>query len=420
MMSHERIEADYLIETALAPTQAAEIMAGEQSSGTFVPVPGETPELKARASARIEAVQVVGEVGAPSLPSARMPREKNARFVQAHVTLSWPLENLGPSLPNLMATVAGNLFELKQLSGVRLLDIRLPHVFAGAYAGPQFSVEGTRRLAGVEGRPLLGTIVKPSVGMGPAETAALVKALALAGVDFIKDDELQSDGPHCPFDERVRAVMAVINDVAQRTGKKVMYAFNLTGELDQMKHRHDLVLHSGGTCVMAGVNSVGLVGMIELRRHAALPIHAHRNGWGYLTRHPVLGWSYVAWQKLWRLAGADHMHVNGLRNKFAEEDESVIRSARECLTPIFADKPCIAMPVFASGQSARQAPDTYRELSSTDLIFLAGGGIMAHPGGPAEGLASLREGWEAAMANVPLDVYARDHRALAQAMETYR
>ena len=67
---------------------------------------------------------------------------------------------------------------------------------------------------------------------------------------------------------------------------------------------------------MVSLNSVGLVGMIELGRFSQLPIHAHRNGWGYLSRHPLLGWSYVAYQKLWRLAGVDHMHVNGLQNKF--------------------------------------------------------------------------------------------------------
>ena len=86
---------------------------------------------------------------------------------------------------------------------------------------------------------------------------------------------------------------------------------------------------------MASLNSVGVVGMIALGRHARLPIHAHRNGWGYLSRHPALGWSYVAWQKIWRLAGADHMHVNGLANKFSESDESVTESARACLTPMF-------------------------------------------------------------------------------------
>lgn len=417
MASPVRIEADYLIETAYDPRVAAEAMAGEQSSGTFVAVPGETPELKERSAARIEALEVIGEAAEPSLPGAGRPQEGQPAICRARVTLSWPLENIGPSLPNLVATVAGNLFELKQFSGLRLTAIRLPSAFAQAYGGPKFGVSGTRRLAGVEGRPIVGTIIKPSVGFGPEETADLVRQLCEAGIDFIKDDELQSDGPYCPFDERVRAVMRVINDHAARTGRKVMFAFNLTGELDQMRRRHDLVLREGGTCVMASLNSVGLVGMIELGRFSALPIHAHRNGWGYLSRAPMLGWSYVAWQKIWRLAGADHLHVNGLSNKFSEPDESVIASARECLTSMFEDKPCIAMPVFSSGQSARQVPGTYAALGSTDLIFAAGGGIMAHPDGPAAGVASLREAWEAAMAGVPLAEYGRDHAALARALE---
>ncbi len=420
MTEPTRIEADYLIETAYDPRAAAEAMAGEQSSGTFVPIPGETPELKERSAARIESLELVEEVREPSLPGAGRPKGQDEPvYRRARVTLSWPLDNMGPSLPNLMATVAGNLFELKQFSGLRLLDMRLPAAFAGAYGGPKFGIAGTRRLAGVEERPIIGTIIKPSVGFGPEETAALTRTLCEAGIDFIKDDELQSDGPHCPFDERVRAVMRVVNEHADRTGKKVMYAFNLTGELDQMRRRHDLVRDLGGTCIMASLNSVGLVGMVELGRFTELPIHAHRNGWGYLSREPMLGWSYVAWQKIWRLAGADHMHVNGLSNKFCEEDESVVASARACLTPMFAQKPCIAMPVFSSGQSAKQAPGTYAALGTTDLIFAAGGGIMAHPDGPAAGVASLREAWEAATARVPLPEYAKDRPALARALEAY-
>ena len=220
--------------------------------------------------------------------------------------------------------------------------------------GPQFGVAGTRRLTGVSGRPLIGTIIKPSVGLGPAETAALV-ADAVRGRHRLHQGRRAAGrtAPHCPFDARVRAVMRVDRTThADRTGKKVMFAFNLTGEIDEMRRRHDLVLAHGGTCVMASLNSVGLVGMVELGRHTQLPIHAHRNGWGALTRHPALGWSTTSpWQKLWRLAGADHMHVNGLGNKFSETDDSVIASARSALTPMFAHKPCIAMPVFSSGQT---------------------------------------------------------------------
>jgi ribulose-bisphosphate carboxylase large chain len=417
-MPSSRIEADYLLETAGDPSRVAELMAGEQSSGTFVAVPGETEDVKARVAAQVARLRLVDEVvTSPSLPSARVKLESGTRFRRVHLTLSWPLDTLGPSLPNLLATIAGNLFELNPVTGLRLLDIRLPEQFATAYPGPRFGVSGTRRLAGVEGRPLIGTIIKPSVGLGPEQTAALVGELCHAGIDFIKDDELQSDGPACPFDRRVEAVMRVINDHAQRSGKKVMYAFNLTGDLEQMRRRHDTLVKHGATCLMASLNSVGLVGMLELARFSQLPIHAHRNGWGYLSRHPLLGWSYIAWQKIWRLAGADHMHVNGVDNKFAESDQSCLESARACLTPMFDDKPCTVMPVFSSAQSPRQAPATYHGLGSADLIVTAGGGIMAHPLGTAAGVGAMQEAWQAALAGIPLAEFARTRPNLLSALE---
>jgi ribulose-bisphosphate carboxylase large chain len=397
----QRIEAVYHLETSADPEKTAAMIAGEQSSGTFVVIPGEDEALKARAAAQYDI-------------SPMEPRtDSDAK--RYRLRLSWPLDNIGPSLPNLMATVAGNLYELKPVRSLRLVDITLPPAFAHAYPGPAFGIEGTRRLSGVTHGPLIGTIIKPSVGLSAQDTANIVAQLCEAGVDFIKDDELQADGPACPFNERVTLSMAVIRAHAERTGKQVMYAFNLTGEIDEMKRRHDLVQQLGGTAVMLSLNSVGMAGFNAFRRHAQLPIHAHRNGWGYVQS----GWSYPAWKKLWRLAGVDHMHVNGIANKFQEDDDSVIASARACLTPMFDDKPCTVMPVFSSGQTIRQAAPTWERLQSTDLIFLAGGGLFAHPGGITAGVNALRQSWEAAMKGVPLDVAAKTQRELREALEKF-
>jgi ribulose-bisphosphate carboxylase large chain len=412
----ERIYASYWLETGVDPHHAAEVIAGEQSSGTFIALPNETPELKARSGARVERLEVLGHSDRPSLTGGI----QSDRYTQCALELSWPIENFGPSLPNLMSTIAGNLFELRQVSGLRLTGLRLPPSFASAYPGPAFGIEGTRRLAGVEQGPLIGTIIKPSVGLSPEETAQQVRELVAGGIDFIKDDELQGDGSHCPFDDRVRAVMRVVNEHADRTGKKVMVAFNLTGDLDQMKRRHDLVLAQGGTCVMAVLNSVGLVGLHELRRHSQLPIHGHRAGWGYLTRSEALGWDYAPWQMLWRLAGADHLHVNGLRNKFSESDESVIAAARAVLAPVMEVAPMRAMPVFSSGQTGLQAADTYKAIGCADLIHTAGGGIFGHPGGVAAGVEALREAWVAAMGGVPLARHAEHNPALKTATEFWK
>ncbi|MCW5963710.1 MAG: ribulose-bisphosphate carboxylase large subunit family protein [Bryobacterales bacterium] len=417
-----RVWARYWIETAFPLAEAAAALAGEQSSGTFVSVPGETPELKERYGARVEALRALDTVDAPSLPGAGMPGGvAQPRWQRAELDVSWPLDNMGPSLPNLLATVAGNLFELRQFSGLRLLDLALPPDFARANPGPQFGIAGTRRLAGIAQGPLIGTIIKPSVGLSPEATAALAGELAEAGIDFIKDDELQADGPHCPFTQRVDAVMAVLRAHAERTGRLPMYAFNLTGEVDEMRRRHDQVRDAGGTCVMVSLHSIGLTGLLALRRHAQLPIHAHRNGWGLFSRSPHIGVSYVAWQKFWRLAGADQMHVNGLRNKFCEGDESVLASARCCLKPMFdaPEQGCTVMPVFSSGQTVRQAHGTYAALGSADLIHAAGGGLMAHPEGVAAGVHAMRLAWDAAMAGVSLEDQAQRESELRQALEGF-
>ena len=413
-----RIEADYLIETAIDPVQAAEIMAGEQSSGTFRSVPAETPELKLRAAARIEQLEALEPVMTPTLPGAMQPKDKQI-WQRALVTLSWPLDNIGPSLPNLITTIAGNLFELQPLSGIRLLDLRLPTAFAERYAGPKFGIQGTRALAGVPERPLIGTIIKPSVGLSAEATGALVTDLCAGGIDFIKDDELQADGPSCPFEDRVKSTMRAVNAAADKTGKKTMVAFNLTGEIDEMRRRHDLVRDCGGTCVMVNLTGVGMSGMIDIGRHTELPIHAHRAGWGALTRDPLLGWSYPAWSKLWRLAGADHMHVNGFDNKFTESNESVAASVASLKDPLFGNSPMCAVPVFSSGQTVRQAAATLNAAGSPDVLVTAGGGIIAHPDGVTEGVKAMRQAYDAAMQGVDVDVYAKEYHELTAALAAF-
>lgn len=412
----DRIEATYRIETHYAIDEATEAMAGEQSSGTFIDVPGETDALRERHGARVESIQRLESVDEPTLPGSSPPdgAPSTATYRRARVTISFPYENVGPSIQNLLTTVAGNLFELRHFSGLRLLDLEIPEAISAAYPGPKFGIEGTRELLGVRDRPIIGTIIKPSVGLTPDETAETVAEMVTAGLDFIKDDELIADPPYSPIEDRVAAVMDVIDD----SGKDVMYACNVTGDVDEMLERHDRIKEAGGNCVMVSLNSVGLSGVVALRKEADLPIHGHRNGWGALSRCPQLGFDYEAYQQFFRLAGVDHLHVNGVRNKFCESDESVISSARKCQTPIVSEGDTV-MPVFSSGQWAGQAPDTYEALGNADLMYLCGGGIMGHPDGPAAGVEHLKQGWEAAMQGIPLETYAEDHEALRRAIEHF-
>lgn len=414
-MSDDHVVAHYRIETPGDPRAAAEVMAGEQSSGTFTAVPGETEALRTVHRAKVLACEVIERATEPSLPGAK---PSGGPVQRANVTIAYPIVNFGDNLPTLIATLMGNLYELREFSGLKLLDVELPAAYVRQFPGPGFGVAGTRRLAGVDRGPLVGTIIKPSVGLSPEQTAATVRELAEAGTDVIKDDELQANGPHNPFEARAEAVMRVIKDAEQRLGRRVMYAFNISDRVDRMLRHHDTVVRHGGTCVMVSLHSVGFSGVEHLRQRSELPIHGHRNGWGVFTRCPQLGVEYAAWQKLWRLAGVDHLHVNGLRNKFWESDDSVVASIRACLTPL-AREGDVAMPVVSSGQWGGQAPETYRRTGTTDLMYLAGGGIMGHPGGPAAGVRAIRDCWEAALKGVPLEDYAQGRSELTATLEKF-
>ncbi|KMK68264.1 ribulose-bisphosphate carboxylase large subunit family protein [Puniceibacterium sp. IMCC21224] len=411
-----RLQATYDIESPLGVAHAAAVIAGEQSTGTFVRLATETDALRDRSSARVELVEVTGVSDHPSLPC----RLTGTEYERGRVTLSWPVSNFGPSLTNILATVAGNLFELAEVSGIRLVSLDIPDSVARANPGPQFGITGTRRLMGVPKGPMIGTIVKPSIGLSAEETATLAGDLALAGIDFIKDDELQGNGPGCPLADRAEAVMRALDRAAQTTGRKAMYAFNITDEVTDMWRHLEMLERLGASCAMVSLNSVGLAGLRAVRDRSPLPIHAHRNGWGLMSRSPDIGIAYPALQKLWRMAGADHLHVNGLASKFTEPDSVVAGSARAVQAPVSDGVPHTALPVFSSGQTAWQVGPSADALGNDDFLICAGGGIMSHPQGPAAGITSFRQAAEAHVLGRDLSDHAADRPELAAALTAFK
>lgn len=419
-VASDRFEASYLIETPLDPADVAEVMAGEQSCGTFTRVEGETDALRQRARAVVTAVEELPSAGTPSLPNAWLSgKGVGGPYRRARVTISFPCANVGANLATLASIVAGNLYDLGEVTGLRLDTIALPAAYRMRFALPKQGIAGTRALTGVAQGPLVGSIIKPNVGLSAEETAELVGRLCAAGIDFIKDDEISADPEHAPLAQRIPAVMAAVKRHQDATGKHVMIAFNITGETDAMRRDADLIARHGGSCAMVSLNWCGFSAIESLRRSTDLALHGHRNGFGAFSRHPLLGISFQAYQTLWRLAGVDHMHVHGLRGKFAQADQEVISSAKDCVTPLADGADDRVMPAFSSGQWAGTAPVTYAATGHTDLLFMAGGGIMAHPGGASAGVVSIRQAWDAATSGVPLDRAALRHAELRQAIEMF-
>jgi len=415
----DTLQAVYLIETPLAPAQVAEVLAGEQSSGTFVRVAGESDELRARSRATVERIDELDAAPTPSLPNAWLERQgRGGPWRRARITVAFPLANIGANLPTLAATVAGNLYDLGEATGVRLERLRIPAPYRARFERPRHGVAGTRALTGVAAGPLIGTIVKPNVGLSADATGTLVGELCEAGIDFIKDDEVCANPEHAPIEARVKAVMARVRRWQDKTGKRVMVAFNITDEHEAMLRHAELVAKEGGSCVMASLNWCGFSAIQALRRRTDLAVHGHRNGFGMFSRHPALGMDFQPYQLMWRLAGVDHMHVHGLQGKFSQTDAEVVESARDCLTPLAdaADLADRVMPAFSSGQWAGTMPVTLQAVPSGDLLFMAGGGILAHPGGPRAGVTSLRQAWAAVRDDVSLADAARQAPELRDAL----
>ena len=420
----DRIVATYLIETPLPIDQAAAVLAGEQSSGTFVALPGETDELKHQFAARVEHINELEAVDIPSLPGCRSTKNANPVFRRAEICISWSTANMGRNLATLISTLQGNLYELSQFSGMRLVDFDLPHEFSRHFNGPKYGVAGTRaKIFGTgdseqhANRPLIGTIIKPSIGLLPDQTAEMVRVFCDADIDFIKDDELMCNPPHSPFEQRLSAVMRVINQHEDKTGKKVMYAFNISAEIDDMQRHYDLILKHNGTSAMISINSIGIAAAKKICDHGQLVIHGHRNGFGMLNRHPLLGIDFRAYQKMQRLVGIDQLHVNGIANKFWEPDDSVVRSIKACAESYGNGQPIL--PVISSGQWGGQAFETYRLTQTVDLLYLAGGGIAAHPDGPAAGVKGIRQAWAGAVAGLSSEQVMAESSEYRRAVEKF-
>ena len=414
------IRLTYRIETPGDIGRMAEKIASDQTTGTFVPVQGETPDLKARCAARVIDIRMLEPYAAPTFPQDRVTSGDPRPYKRADVDIDFPLDVIGTDIAALTTIAFGGVFSVRGLSGVRIVGMKLPPEFIRAHPGPAFGIAGSRRVSGVYGRPLIGSIIKPALGLSPEDTAAVTKELVEAGVDFIKDDEKMMNPAYAPLEARVRAVMPVLLDHEQKTGKKVLYAFGISSaDPDTMIRHHDIVADAGGTAAVININALGYGGMMYLRKRSRLILHAHRSQWDMLTRHPDLGLDFSVYQQLWRLLGVDQFQINGIGAKYWEPDESFLKSFHDCMTPLLDDNDR-PLPVVGSGQWGGQAPETYaRNGQSTDLLYLGGGGIMGHPGGPGAGVRAIAQAWEAAVSGIPLETYAREHTELAQSIEAF-
>ena len=338
------------------------------------------------------------------------------------------------NMPAFLASVAGNIFGMRRVKGLRIEDIMMPKEFLKYFKGPVKGLKGVREVYKVYDRPLLGTVPKPKVGFTPDELEAIAYEILVGGMDFVKDDENLASPPYCRFEERAKAVMKAIDRAEKESGEKKAWLANITADVREMEKRLKLVADYGNPFIMVDVVIAGwssLTYVRDLAEEYDLAIHAHRAFHAAFTRNPTHGFSMFALAKLLRAVGVDQLHVGTPEvGKLEAKARDVIEISRVLRDPRYvpsADNLKLSqewhhikpvLPVSSGGLHPGTLPEVIKALG-TDLVIQVGGGVLGHPGGPREGAAAVRQAVEAFLRGIPLDVYAETHKELKKALDKW-
>ncbi len=336
------------------------------------------------------------------------------------------------SIPQLMSSIGGNIFGMKILKSLRLEDIQFPENYVRGFRGPAFGIEGVRKRLRIWGRPLLGTIIKPKVGLTPRQMAGIAHDVAVGGLDFVKDDENLTSMKYCRFENRVPLILEALDKAEEETGRRIGYSPNITGPVDVMEERAYYAKKHGSRYVMVDVLTTGWSGLQYMRNlDLGMIIHAHRAGHAAFTRNPEHGISMLTIAKLCRLIGVDQIHVgtahvgkmSGTADETCEiedeiESKFITEKGGEHILEQFWYKIKPTLAVASGGLHPGMIPKLLERMGS-NIVMQFGGGCHGHPKGPKKGAMAIRQAMEAARDDIPLPEKARENKELKQAIEKW-
>jgi|TARA_B100001964_G_scaffold245666_1_gene334531 ribulose 1,5-bisphosphate carboxylase large subunit-like protein len=403
MTKKDFITAKYYLETERDLHEAADSLAGEQSTGTWLRVDRETKALMKNHRAKVGKIK----------ESYRGGMNKGV------INISFPHINFGPVIPMLLTSVAGNLFEMGDFKNVKLLDLEFPKNYIKKFKGPKFGIKGTMKAAKVKNRPMVGCIVKPCVGLDPQGFADACYDVAKGGIDFIKDDELIANPEYSKIKNRVPVVMDALDKADDDKDETTLYAVNVTDEIDKIMENADTALENGANCLMLNFITAGFSALRVLCEDPSIrvPIHCHRDMFAAFTRSDFHGIHTVVVSKLARLCGGDQVHAGAIYGKLYEDIESVMQSVDALTEDWFNIIP--SLPVSSGGQHPAKIPENYRLLKN-DALILAGGGIFGHKNGAAAGARAMRLALDATIEGISLEDCAKEHEDLKIALEQWK
>jgi len=384
----------------------AEAFATGQSIGTWLPIPGITPRMRARHGAQVvelrrlsDGESVGGETVSSESPRGTLP------FL---LRIAFPVENFGPQFPMLFTTLLGN--DPSTSLPVRLVDVDLPETFADAFGGPRFGIDGWRSLTGVTGRPLLLNMIKPCTGYPPAVGADFLEAVALGGCDLIKDDELLADPSFNRVAERARVYRGRLHQVAEATGHRSRYVANVTTRLPTLVDTARAAIDGGADALMINALAVGPDAVQMLAEaNLGVPLFAHTAGLDTFSGGGRAGFGRaLIVGRLLRLVGADAILTD---NPYGRRPPAppVVQSTIEWMRGSWGSlRP--AVPAVGGGLTAEMVRPIVDEFG-VDLILAAGGAIQGHPRGATTGAREMLGAIETAAAEATASRAAVESRS---------
>ncbi len=389
---------EYTVKTDEDMKNVAAAIAAEQSTGTWTAVSGLDKEIFSRYAGKV--TKIDGN----------------------KITVAYPADDFSIDIggvPQILSVIAGNLFGLSEAQGIRLEDVFFPKSILEQFKGPKFGTAGLREILDRPEKPLVGTIVKPKIGLSPKQTADYVYQAGLGGLTNGKDDETLSDQKFCPFEERVSAVAEAIDRVRSETGHRMIFAVNISTRSDRILELADRAQELGATELMIDILTTGFTAVQTVAEDPSikLPLHIHRTMHGALTRNREHGISTTVISKLARMCGGDALHIGAFgAGKMNGDPTETLLNQKACTEDTVPYK--AIMPVCSGGVYPGVVKKIV-DIGGNDVQIQAGGGVAGHPDGILGGARAMSQAVDAAYAGISLPEYAKTHDELSVALDKW-
>lgn len=367
----------------------------------------------------------------------KLDLKKNIVFI----AYPWRIFDRNGNIQNILTYIVGNIFGMKDVRAIKLMDVWFPAEMLKNYDGPSYTLEDLRKYLNIHTRPILGSIVKPKIGLNPKQYANVCYEFWMGGGDFVKNDEPQADQDFCAFNQMVLEVKRAMQRAVKQTKQKKVHSFNVSSaDYSTMIKRCEFIkkagFEKGSYAFLIDGITAGWMAVQTLRRmYPDVFIHFHRAGHGAYTRKEnAFGMSVLVLSKFARLAGASGIHtgtagIGKMSGSFSEDILSAQAISSDVSMGYFFEQSWLisksrvikkSVPIISGGLNPTLLKPFIDTIGHFDFITTMGAGVHAHPDGTRAGARAMVQACDAYLNNISLEVYARTHVELKKSMDFFQ